>query len=114
MFRKLIFAFVAVAFVFTAVGTLSAMELGNKRKGKYTYRKVYKACFERGEVASKTPFLSPSDKTQAEWEALYTSGDYSQMKCAEEWAGLGDKDVKDIFTYLYSHGSDSPTPAKCK
>ena len=114
MFRKLIFAVVGVIFVFSSVGTLSAMDLGNKRKGKYTYRKVYKACYDRGEVDSKTPFLSPSDKTQAEWEALYDSKDYSQFKCADDWTGLSDTEVKDIFSYLYAHGSDSPTPAKCK
>ena len=103
---------IAVTLSFASAGL--AMELGNKRKGKYTYRKVYQACHKRGEVDSKTPFLSPADKTQAEWEALYNGKDYSQFKCAEEWNALSDKQVLDIFSYLYSFGSDSPTPAKCK
>jgi hypothetical protein len=62
----------AVFFLFSAVGISFALDKGNKRKGKYTYRKVYKACFERGAVESKTPPISPADKTQAEWEALFT------------------------------------------
>ena len=31
---------------------------GNKRKGKYTYRKLVKTCFERGAVESESPKVS--------------------------------------------------------
>ena len=58
MFRKVIVTVMAFFFVFSAVGVSFAMDKGNKRKGKYTYRKVYKACFERGAVESKTPPIS--------------------------------------------------------
>ena len=95
-------------------GSAVSMELGNKRKGKYTYRKVYKACYDRGEVESKTPFLSPADKTMGEWEKLYTDKNFTEFKCEEEFNSLSDKELLDIFSYLYAHGSDSPTPAKCK
>ncbi|MDJ0831773.1 MAG: cytochrome c family protein [Desulfobacterales bacterium] len=114
MIRKLVVTVMAFLFVFSSVGVCFALEKGNKRKGKYTYRKVYKACFERGAVESKTPPISPADKTQAEWEALFTSKDYSQFGCDEEWTNLNDTQVKDIYAYLYDHASDSPTPAKCK
>ena len=114
MFRKLTALIVASLFLLTAVGTVFALEKGNKRKGKYTYRKVYKACNARGEVDSPVPGISPADKTQAEWEALFTSKDYSQFGCEEEWSSLDDTQVSDIYTYLYEHASDSPTPAKCK
>ena len=70
MIRKVIVTAMAFFFVFSSIGVGFALDKGNKRKGKYTYRKVYKACFERGEVESKTPPISPADKTQAEWEAL--------------------------------------------
>ena len=55
MIRKIIVSAMAFFFVFSAVGVSFAMDKGNKRKGKYTYRKVYKACFERGAVESQTP-----------------------------------------------------------
>ena len=95
-------------------GSGLAMELGNKRKGKYTYRKVYKACQQRGEVESAKPPVNPDAHTQAEWKQLFESKQFDEFGCSEEWAQLPDKDLLDIFTYLYSHASDSPTPAKCK
>ncbi len=114
MIRKIILTAMAVLFVFSTVGLSFALDKGNKRKGKYTYRKVYKACFERGAVDSQKPPINPSDKTQAEWDALFTSKDYSSFGCEEEWNNLNDTQVTDIYTYLYEHASDSPTPAKCK
>mgnify|MGYP003571937782 FL=1 len=114
MYRRFFLIMLSAVFLLTAVGTVSAMEEGNKRKGKYTYRKVYKACFERGAVDSQTPPLSPNTKTMAEWEALYNSKDYADFGCEDEWGQLSDTEVLDIFTYLYAHGSDSPTPASCK
>ncbi len=114
MIRKLIVTVMALLFVFSTISVGLALDKGNKRKGKYTYRKVYKACFERGEADSKTPPISPADKTQAEWEALFTSKDYAEFGCSEEWSSLNDTQVTDIYTYLYEHASDSPTPAKCK
>jgi hypothetical protein len=114
MTRKVIVTVMAFFFLFSAVGVSFALDKGNKRKGKYTYRKVYKACFERGDVESKTPPISPADKTQVEWDALFSGKDYSQFGCDEEWINLNDTQVRDIYTYLYEHASDSPTPAKCK
>ena len=114
MIRKLIVTALAIFFVFSAVGMSFALDKGNKRKGKYTYRKVYKACFERGAVESKTPPISPADKTQAEWEAVFTDKDFTQFGCEDEWNNLDDTQATDIYTYLYEHAFDSPTPAKCK
>lgn len=114
MIKKTVFTFLLILLAVSFVGAAAAGEPGNKRKGKYTYRKVYKACFERGEVDSKTPPISPSDKTMAQWTQVFESKDFSQFGCADEWAKLEEKDVLDIYSYLHAHGSDSPTPAKCK
>ena len=114
MIRKIIVTVMALFFVFSTIGLSFSLYKGNKRKGKYTYRKVYKACFERGAAESKTPVISPADKTQAEWEAIFTSKDYAQFGCKEEWNNLNDTQVTDIYTYLHDHTFDSPTPAKCK
>jgi hypothetical protein len=100
--------------VLSFVGSALAIEKGNKRKGKYTYRKVYSACFERGEVDSKKPPISPDTKTQAQWTKVFDEQDFEQFGCASEWAGLDGKALSDIYTYLHDHAADSPTPAKCK
>ena len=114
MIKKILFVLTALVFVFSSVGISLALEKGNKRKGKYTYRKVYNACFERGAIESKTPPLSPADKTQEEWNAVFESKDFGQFKCQEEWGQLSKKDVADIYTYMHDHAFDSPSPAKCK
>jgi len=114
MTRKATIGLLAVLLTVSFVGAALALELGNDRKGKYTYRKVYSACFDRGEVASKTPPLSPSTKTQAQWTEIFEKGDLSQFGCAQEWGQLAAEDVRDIYTYLHNHASDSPSPATCK
>ena len=114
MIKKVFLTLMAFVFVFGTVSAGLALDKGNKRKGKYTYRKVYKACFERGAVDSKTPSISPADKTQAEWDAIFTEKDFTPFGCQEEWTKLNETEVTDIYTYLYEHASDSPTPAKCK
>jgi hypothetical protein len=114
MSKKLITAVLAIFMSFCFIGTGLAMEEGNKRKGKYTYRKVYKACHERGEVEIAKPTLNPDAKTQAEWEAMFDGKVFDEFGCQDEWTQLSDTELTDIYTYLHAHASDSPTPAKCK
>jgi len=114
MSRKGIFLITALIFLLSSVGVTFAMERGNKRKGKYTYRKVYKACMERGEVESPKPPISPDTKTQAEWTSTFENKDFAQFGCQPEWEALSQKALTDIYTYLHDHAADSPTPAKCK
>ena len=99
---------------FVGNGLALAEPEGNKRKGKYTYRKVYKACMERGEVEAAKPVVDPDAKTQAQWQRVFENKEFEEFKCAEEWNALTDKDLQDIHAYLYSGAADSPTPAKCK
>ena len=114
MIKKILFVLTAFVFVFSAVGPSLALEKGNKRKGKYSYRKVYKACFERGEVDSKTPHISPADKTMDEWTKIFESKDLKEFGCTDEWSQISDEAMTDIYTYMHDHAADSPTPAKCK
>lgn len=115
MNKKVLSLLVAIMFVFAGTTLLFAQGPdGNKRKGKYTYRSVYKACAERGEVDSKTPFISPSDKTMAQWERVFEKKEFEIFKCSEEFKNLSEADILDIYTYLYNYAADSPTPAKCK
>jgi len=114
MKKKIVSIILAILMSVSFAGLSFALEQGNKRKGKYTYRKVYKACFNRGEVTSQKPPVNPDAHTQAEWETLFTDRSFNEFGCEEEWGALNEKDLTDIFTYLYAHASDSPTPAKCK
>ncbi len=114
MIKKILLVLTVSVFVLSTVGLGLALEKGNKRKGKYSYRKVYKACYERGAVDSQTPPISPADKTMAEWTTIFESKDFKQFGCKEEWSQLSDEAMTDIYTYMHDHAADSPTPAKCK
>ena len=114
MIKKMLTLIITVLICVTFVGPSFASDKGNKRKGKYTYRKVYKACFERGEVEQKKPLLNPDAHSQAEWTTIFENKKFEEFKCTEDWNQLGDQQLLDIYTYLHAHASDSPTPAKCK
>ncbi len=116
MFKKLIVVMIVMMFTVTPFTAVFAAEGpgGNDRKGKYTYRKVYKACLETGEVQSATPTISPADKTMAQWKEIFETKTFDEFGCKDNWAGLADKDILDIYSYFYNHASDSPTPATCK
>ncbi|MCF8044329.1 MAG: hypothetical protein K9J83_00610 [Desulfarculaceae bacterium] len=126
MTRKIMMIFISavLAVAFTAPAGMAGQGVaqkgpdGNDRKGKYTYRKVYKACYKRGEVDSKTPVISPADKTMAQWKRLFEHEDFEdfteEFGCAQEWKNLSQDDIVDIYSYLYQHAADSPSPAKCQ
>lgn len=115
MKTKLIGLAVAVIVVLTGAALVFAQGPdGNKRKGKYTYKSVYKACAKRGEVPSKTPIVSPGDKTMAQWERIFEKKKFDIFKCSTEWNSLSAEEMNDIYSYLYNYAADSPTPAKCK
>ena len=112
--KKTIIGALALLLTLSFIGVVVAAGKGNSRKGKYTYRKVYKTCFERGAVESQKPPLSPDTKTQAQWTRVFEKKDFDQFGCKEEWSALSEKELNDISTYLHDHAADSPSPAKCK
>lgn len=114
MGRKAWISVLAVMLTVSFSAGALALEKGNQRKGKYTYRKVYKACMARGEVTSPKPPLSPDTKTQAQWTRTFEKKKFEQFGCSEEWSKLNANQLSDIYAYLYEHAADSPTPAKCK
>ncbi len=116
MLKKTIMALTAAIFILANIGSIFAAEGpdGNKRKGKYTYRKVYKACSAAGNVDSATPKISPADKTMVQWKDIFKSKNFDEFGCLDNWASLSDGDILDIYSYFYHHAKDSPTPAKCQ
>ena len=110
MGRKIIWVWVTAAFILGSLSTVMAAEQGNKRRGKYIYRKVYKSCYQRGEVSKPRPILNPDSKTMKEWTTVFESRDFAAFKCKPEWEKLSEKDLLDIYTYLHAHAADSPTP----
>jgi hypothetical protein len=119
MFKKCIIPLIVLMFTMVSFSVAFAAEgsegpLGNDRKGKYTYRKVYKACAATGEIESASPTISPADKTMGQWKDIFENKTFNDFGCGENWAALSDEDVLDIYSYFYHHASDSPTPATCK
>ncbi|MFH2092297.1 MAG: cytochrome c family protein [Pseudomonadota bacterium] len=116
MTKKLIIILTLTLFVLLPFAMAMADDgpTGNNRKGKYTYRKVCKACAEAGEIESATPKISPADKKKAEWKLIFENKKFDEFGCLTHWAALSDEDVNDIYSYFYSFAADSPTPATCK
>lgn len=109
MFKRNLALLLSLMFILTAVGVSFALGDGNYRKGKYLYRKNCRTCHD----GTKAADLSPSTYTQAKWNTLFTKG-REGIKCKAELAKRSDKEINDIYTYLWKHAKDSPTPAKCK
>jgi hypothetical protein len=114
MMKRTITGALALLLTLSFIGVVMAAEKGNSRKGKYTYRKVYKSCSERGAVASAKPTLSPDTKTQAQWTRVFEKKEFDQFGCKGEWSALSEEELSDIYAYLHDHAADSPSPAKCK
>jgi hypothetical protein len=116
MSKKITAALIAALFTLVSATLVFAAEgpKGNDKKGKYTYRKVYKSCSEAGQVESASPKISPSDKTMAQWKAIFEGKDFTEFGCKDHWTALSNEDVLDIYSYFYGHASDSPSPATCK
>jgi mono/diheme cytochrome c family protein len=108
MFSKSVAISLAVILVLGAFSLAFALGGGNYRKGKYLFRKNCRSCHAEGQTAKD---LSPINFTQKEWTQVFTD---KNTKCQDEWSKLKDKDLNDIYTYMYKHAKDSPTPAKCK
>ena len=112
--KRISMILMVVLLAFTFIGPVWALEKGNKRKGKYTYRKVYKTCMERGEVTSPRPVMNPDAKTRDQWTRVFEKKNFAQFGCQQEWNNLSEEDLSDIYSYLWEFAADSPTPAKCK
>ena len=110
--KKIIATILMTTFLVSFVGIVFAAGPfttdGNDRKGKYLYRKNCRSCHD----GSGAVELSPNSKTQAQWERAFEK--YERLDCVEEWNKLEQSDLNDIYTYLYGHAYDSPTPATCE
>ena len=114
MLKNIFICVLGLFVIFSITGECMAGSKGNWRKGKHAYRKIYKACYERGAVEKAKPAINPDKKTQAQWKRVFDNKDFSSFGCKEEWDKLSEKDLLNIFTYLHKHAADSPTPAKCE
>lgn len=104
----LLFGFVCIA------ASVNAQDAGDKRKGKYAYRNVYKKCNKLDPSVSKKPPINPDSKTMAQWQRVFDKKDFGQFGCKQVWDTLDQDDLNNIRAYLKSGAIDSPTPAKCK
>ena len=110
MLKRILAVLLVLSFIGAGVGAaLAAGGKGNARKGKYLYRKNCRVCHVQNGKAKE---LSPISKTQAQWKTTFAQA--KKLPCADSWAKLSDKDLTDIYAYLWGHAKDSPSPAKCK
>jgi hypothetical protein len=109
--KRTIITFASLALIFVLTGSLLATDKGNSRKGKYTFRKSCRDCHVEGGKAQE---MSPSNKTQAQWDTVFAKDKYKEFPCKAEWDKLTSEDLGDIYAYMYEHAFDSPSPAKCK
>ena len=110
MFKRNIALLLALFMLVAGAGLSFAMGDGNYRKGKYLYRQSCRSCHD----GSGAKELSPLTKTQADWQKTFDAANRDKIKCKAEWAKRSDQDLNDIYTYLWKHAKDSPTPAQCK
>jgi hypothetical protein len=113
MLKRSLKGVIATLLIFIFIGPAFALEKGNQRKGKFTYRNIYKTCMKRGDVDSPRPMMNPDAKTRDQWTRVFEKKDFAQFGCQQEWESLSEKDLNDIYSYLWEHAADSPTPAKC-
>ncbi|MBU4563463.1 MAG: cytochrome c [Desulfarculus sp.] len=110
MLKRLIAVLLVLGFIGAGLSlALASGGTGNSRKGKYLYRKNCRVCHVENGKAKE---LSPISMTQAQWKTTFDARD--KVPCKAEWAKMSDKDLGDIYAYLWGHAKDSPSPAKCK
>ncbi len=83
-------------------------DAANPKKGKYLWKKNCKACHEDGQEGG---VLSPSNKTQKQWDRFFEKdqSDTIMQKC-KKYSG---SDLHDIQHYMYDHAMDSDQPETC-
>lgn len=109
--KRTMITLLSLAMVFIWAASLMALDKGNSRKGKNLFRKSCRECHIEGGKAKE---MSPSSKTQAQWDTVFSKDKYKEFPCKAEWEKLSQEDLGDIYAYLYEHAFDSPSPAKCK
>lgn len=114
MKRTIISIIIAVFCFTTLAATVHAGTKGNKRKGKFIYRKVFKECHAQDASIPAKPSISPDTKTMAQWDRFFAKKNFETFGCKAQWDNLSETDLLHILTYMKSGAADSPTPAKCK
>jgi hypothetical protein len=111
MGKKTIISASVILLSIVVIGLSFAAQKGNNRKGKYLFRKNCRSCHVENGSAKE---LSPISETQAEWQVAFARDTFKHLSCSVEWEKRTEKDLLDIYTYMYDHAYDSPSPLKCK
>lgn len=97
---------VAIALI-AAFAVTAAFAAGDARKGKREWKKECRTACHDGSKAD-VPALSPTSKTQKQWDALKGKID----ACVKKHAA-GKVSTDNIFQYLRDHAMDSDQPETC-
>lgn len=104
-FAKLIAIFIVISMGATAA---LAVNEGNPRKGRFLYQKNCRTCHGEGGEAAR---LSPSSKTQAQWQRFFERDGHKKNSGA--WERFSPQDLEDLKVYLHDSAADSPKPESC-
>jgi len=80
----------------------------NPKKGKYLWKKNCKSCHEDG---AEGGVLSPSTKTQNQWDNFFEKN--QEQIIMEKCKKYGENELHDIQHYMYDHAMDSDQPETC-
>lgn len=111
--KKTIAIILIALFGLAGMSSVALAKEGNKRKGKFAYRNVYKECHKLDPSAPATPSINPDTKTMAQWDKVFETKKFDEFGCKGVWDNLSAEDILNIHTYLRSGAADSPTPARC-
>lgn len=111
MAKKTVFLLISFIVFFGYISPGFSADKGNSRKGKFLFRNNCRECHQDGASAKA---LNPDSKTQAQWARAFEPDKYKELACKAEWEKRSAEELLDIYTYLYDHAFDSPSPAKCK
>ena len=101
---------VSVLFVAGLFATMAAAgDGGDPRKGKYLWKKNCKSCHVEGQEGG---VLSPSSKTQKQWNMFFESDSHSDA-IKEKCMKYSKNDLHDIQHYMEGHAIDSDQPETC-
>ena len=91
--------------VFTfVVSTAFAISGGNPRKGRMLFKKSCKPCHTMYD--SVGPYLSPSDKTMAQWDRYFKKRKHP----GSVFDDLPEKDKIDIWQFVFDYAADTDQP----
>ena len=106
--QKVLFLTALLTIVLCSI-VFAALEGGDERRGKQLAIDNCKPCHVQGATAGT---ITPLSRTQRQWERFYNKSRHDKI-APGAWASFAERDLKDIFQFMYDHAADSDQPMTC-